>query len=318
MYGTSAQAGSANYHGTHCAGTVAGRHFGWAKEANIYSINVLSSSATQTYLTTELAFDYVRAFHRNKPINPVTGFKKPTIVNCSFGAGYDLSDTYPTGLSGSNIYGFYYKGEWYDDGVTPYDQAYGGTNPVGMKGTMNAYGMTEIRRNFGIYGNEFPYWSASNSADVADAIADGIVIVKAQGNDYSPRCGDHYVSGGSIYTNDGNMWYNLMYLDNGYGYYYTREANPYAPGIIQVGALTPAVNYNSSTTTLPYGSMPVSFSNRGTGTHVWAAGVNIASVYPPGASGGYQDTKPGYTTGVDFFRAISGTSMAAPLSLIHI
>ena len=312
VYGTSAQAGSANYHGTHCAGTVAGRHFGWAKEANIYSINVLRSGQTQTYLTTELAFDYVRAFHRNKPINPVTGFKNPTIVNCSFGAGYDLSDTYPSGLSGSNIYGFYYKGEWYDDGVTPYDQAYGGTTPVGMKGTMSAYGITEIRRNFGIYGNEFPYWSASNSADIADAIADGIVIVKAQGNDYSPRSADHYVSGGTINTNDGNMWYNLMYLDNGYGYYYCREANPYAPGIIQVGALTPAVNYNATTTTLPYGSMPVSFSNRGVGTHVWAAGVNIASVYPPGASGGYQDTKPGYTTGVDFFRAISGTSMAAP------
>ncbi len=312
VYGTSAQAGSANYHGTHCAGTVAGRHFGWAKEANIYSINVLRSGQTQTYLTTELAFDYVRAFHRNKPINPVTGFKNPTIINCSFGAGYDLSETYPSGLSGSNIYGFYYKGEWYDDGVTPYDQAYGGTTPVGMKGTMSAYGITEIRRNFGIYGNEFPYWSASNSADIADAIADGIVIVKAQGNDYSPRSADHYVSGGTINTNDGNMWYNLMYLDNGYGYYYCREANPYAPGIIQVGALTPAVNYNATTTTLPYGSMPVSFSNRGVGTHVWAAGVNIASVYPPGASGGYQDTKPGYTTGVDFFRAISGTSMAAP------
>ncbi len=312
VYGTSAQAGSANYHGTHCAGTVAGRHFGWAKEANIYSINVLRSGQTQTYLTTELAFDYVRAFHRNKPINPVTGFKNPTIINCSFGAGYDLSETYPSGLSGSNIYGFYYKGEWYDDGVTPYDQAYGGTTPVGMKGTMSAYGITEIRRNFGIYGNEFPYWSASNSADIADAIADGIVIVKAQGNDYSPRSADHYVSGGTINTNDGNMWYNIMYLDNGYGYYYCREANPYAPGIIQVGALTPAVNYNATTTTLPYGSMPVSFSNRGVGTHVWAAGVNIASVYPPGASGGYQDTKPGYTTGVDFFRAISGTSMAAP------
>ena len=112
VYGTSVQAGSANYHGTHCAGTVAGRHFGWAKEANIYSINVLRSGQTQTYLTTELAFDYVRAFHRNKPINPVTGFKNPTIVNCSFGSGYDLSDTYPSGLSGSNIYGFYYKGEF--------------------------------------------------------------------------------------------------------------------------------------------------------------------------------------------------------------
>ena len=52
-YGTAQQHGSTAYHGTHVCGTVAGRHFGWAKEANIYSINVLSPSAVQTYLTTD-------------------------------------------------------------------------------------------------------------------------------------------------------------------------------------------------------------------------------------------------------------------------
>ena len=313
VYGTAAQHGSTAYHGTHVCGTVAGRHFGWAREANIYSINVLSSSATQTYLTTELAFDYVRAFHRNKSINPVTGFKNPTIINCSYGSGYDLEETYPSGVQSTDVYGVYYKGRLYDDGITPYDGQTGTTTPVGLRGVSTLWSTGELRRLFGVTGFEFPYYSTSNGADVEDAIADGIVVVKAAGNDDSPRSGDHHLKAGStLVSNDSNMRDNLLWLNNGWTLYYTREANPYAPGIITVGALTPAVNYNTSTTYPSYGSMPVSFSNRGIDTHVWAAGVYIASVYPPNTSGGYQDTKPGYTPGVDYFRAISGTSMASP------
>ena len=38
-------------HGTHVAGTVAGQHYGWAREANIYSLQVLSNTAnTQGHL----------------------------------------------------------------------------------------------------------------------------------------------------------------------------------------------------------------------------------------------------------------------------
>jgi hypothetical protein len=312
-YGTAQQHGSTAYHGTHVCGTVAGRHFGWAKEANIYSINVLSPSAVQTYLTTELAFDYVRAFHRNKPINPMTGFKNPTIINCSYGSGYDLEETYPSGVQASDIYGIYYKGRLYDDGITPYDGNTGSTTPVGMRGVMSNWSIGEITRLFGARGFEFPYYSTSNGADVEDAIADGIVVVKAAGNDDSPRSGDHHKKTAStLVSNDSNMRDNLMWLNNGWTLYYTREANPYAPGIITVGALTPAVNYNSGNPDPPYGSIPVSFSNRGIDTHVWAAGVYIASVYPPNTSGGYQDIKPGYTPGIDYFRAISGTSMDSP------
>ena len=311
VYGTAVQHGSAAYHGTHVCGTVAGKHFGWAREANIYSINVLTSGTTQTYLTTELAFDYVRAFHRNKPINPVTGFKNPTIINCSYGSGYDLSETYPSGVQASNVRAILYKERLYDDGVIGFDGTAG--TSVGLRGVTTIWSTGEIQRLFGVTGNEFPYYSTSNGADVEDAIADGIVVVKAHGNDDSPRSGDHHEKAGStLVSMDGNLRDSRMYLDNGWSYYYCRTANPYAPGIISVGALTPAVNYNSSTTYPAYGSIPVSFSNRGIDTHVWAAGVYIASVYPPNASGGYQDTKPGYTAGVDYFRAISGTSMASP------
>ena len=80
-------------HGTHVAGTVAGQHYGWAREANIYSMQVLgNSSNTGTKVPTLLMFDYLRAFHRSKTINPDTGIKNPTITNHSWGYGIPLDD----------------------------------------------------------------------------------------------------------------------------------------------------------------------------------------------------------------------------------
>ena len=104
---------------------------------------------------------------------------------------------------------------------------------------------------------------------------------------------------------------NIVWLDNGWALRYCRVENPYAPGVISVGALTTIVNYTSSNAYPAYGSIPVSFSNRGIDTHVWAAGTIVTGAYPP-SSGGVQDTKPGYVSGIDFFKSISGTSMASP------
>ena len=39
-----------------------------------------------------ILFDYLRAFHRYKPINPETGLRNPTITNHSWGYRYDLTD----------------------------------------------------------------------------------------------------------------------------------------------------------------------------------------------------------------------------------
>ena len=47
-----------------------------AREANIYSMQVLgNNSNTGTPVPDLLIFDYLRAFHRNKAINPDTGIK---------------------------------------------------------------------------------------------------------------------------------------------------------------------------------------------------------------------------------------------------
>lgn len=310
-YANATALGQEAYHGTHVMSTAGGRYYGWAKEANLYNINLFPTAVSgQTQMSTELMYDYIRAFHRNKPINPVTGFKNPTIVNCSYSSGYDLSETYPGGVQASNVYGVYHKGETYDDGVMAYD-GNAGTTPLGLKGVLSSWSSTELRRIFGIYGYDFPYYSTSNGADLEDCIADGVVICKAQGNDDSPRSGDHHKSSGTLYSNDLNMRENIAWLDNGWALRYCRVENPYAPGVICVGALTTTVNYTSSNPYPPYGSIPVSFSNRGIDTHVWAAGTVVTGTYPP-SSGGVQDTKPGYVSGIDFFKSISGTSMASP------
>jgi hypothetical protein len=56
---------------------------GWARDANIYNISPYGTN--QNSLTPSSIFDYIRAFHFNKPINPITGRKNPTIVNNSWG-----------------------------------------------------------------------------------------------------------------------------------------------------------------------------------------------------------------------------------------
>lgn len=90
---TYAQRGtSGNFHNIHCAGTVAGREEGWAKDANIYFFALnFSGNDPNNSISPSLAFDYIREFHNNKPINPDTGYKNPTIVNNSW--GYSRSAT---------------------------------------------------------------------------------------------------------------------------------------------------------------------------------------------------------------------------------
>jgi hypothetical protein len=84
---TYAQRGtSSNFHNIHCAGTAVGRQEGWAKDANIYFLAIrFGGNDVNNSIDPTLAYDYIREFHNNKPINPLTGRKNPTIVNNSWG-----------------------------------------------------------------------------------------------------------------------------------------------------------------------------------------------------------------------------------------
>lgn len=77
-----------NGHGTHCAGIVAGKTFGWAKNAHIYAIAMgdflLEGGNPNGIQSTSQIYDVLLGWHNNKPIDPVTGYKRPTIVNASW------------------------------------------------------------------------------------------------------------------------------------------------------------------------------------------------------------------------------------------
>ena len=314
IYSTMAVEGLASSHGTHVMSTAGGKFYGWAKEANLYNINVLYTSTPQPKIPGNLAFDYVRAFHRAKPINPETGVKNPTIVNCSFTQTYLYDEEFPSGIQASDIRGVYYKNKWYDDGVNPYD-GNAGTTPVGHAPALMSWTTSEIQRQFGIKGNEFPYQSTTYIEDVKDCIEEGIVIVKASSNEGLLNSGDLYSYNNLLYSDDQlqNSYFVMAYPAlAGYGYHPWRNANPYAPGVINVGSVGQTVNYQTTNVPgAPLGSLPSDFSNRGQSIHAWAPGSGILGAYPPGSSYAQFDNKPGYG-GDNFFRSLSGTSMASP------
>ncbi len=75
-------------HGTHCAGIAAGKTYGWAKNSRVYSVKVNSLAGVGdegTGFTLTDCFDVIIGWHQNKPIDPNTGYKRPTVVSISWG-----------------------------------------------------------------------------------------------------------------------------------------------------------------------------------------------------------------------------------------
>ncbi len=93
--------GLTDSHGTACASLSAGKNFGTAFNANIWSIYCVSRSR-KFNVPIELTFDLMKVFHQYKPINPVTGVKNPTIINGSWAyfAGFNSSTTVSYSFSG--------------------------------------------------------------------------------------------------------------------------------------------------------------------------------------------------------------------------
>jgi hypothetical protein len=254
---------SDNNHGAHVAGTACGNTQGWARSANIYNINPYSTDPNA--LSSELLFDYIRAFHNSKPINPATGRRNPTICNNSWGLLYELDITLITNI--------YYRGAYI--GGAPYNQAQ--------------------LLNYGIYstgGFAYPLArSTALEADIADAIADGIIMVGAASN-YSAKID---VPGGDDYNN----FFVWTSGGSNFGVYYHRGGAPSAaPNFICVGAIGTTANETKAT-----------YSMTGPRVDIFAPGSSIMSSFNTTASfGGVNDTRNAtYKIG-----KISGTSMASP------
>lgn len=192
-----------NNHGAHVAGTACGNTQGWARAANIYNINPYASDPNN--LDDLLLFDYIRAFHNSKPINPATGRRNPTICNNSWGYGYQITQSAITNIN--------YRGSFV--GGAPYSTA-----------TLIQYGI-DSDGTYVYLNAQYP----AVDADIQDAINDGVIVVAAAGNNYMKID----VSGG--------LDYNNYLLSSGFNYYYHRGGTPDStPNVICVGAVGSTAN----------------------------------------------------------------------------
>lgn len=90
-------------HGTHVAGIVAGKNYGWAKNANVYSVKVAGLDGGEGGgLSDPDCFDVITGWHNAKKL---AGNMRPTIVNMSWGYG-----DYFTNISEGIYRGTYWAG----------------------------------------------------------------------------------------------------------------------------------------------------------------------------------------------------------------
>lgn len=145
LYAQGAQHYTDQYgHGTHCAGTAAGKYYGWANNADIYAIKIFDTDA----FGVSASFNMIRGWHERK------GTGRPTVVNMSWG----YFGTY-VNITGGNWRGTGWSGS-----------------------TMQAiYGMVQGEQYLGDWTH--PTRVTSVESDMEDCINAGVILVAAAGND---------------------------------------------------------------------------------------------------------------------------------------
>lgn len=272
-----------NGHGTACAGVAVGKTFGWAKNANIYSITYYDNPGNQ--ISWAQAITVLTKFHQQKPVNPATGAKNPTIVNMSFTFFWD-------GLTTNYTYnGITYRTNPYaGSGVIP-----GGSNPN------YTYGLVFYNRlpNGSIVG-KLPARYTEIDSSVQQLIDAGITVIIAAANDKQKID----VPGGVDYLNSINIVTKPVESTIPTTYYYMQGGSPYDTDAVIIGAIdsTPA---NATT------DQKADFSRAGPGVDIFAAGANVMTSLSNTSVGKtiapYNNTDPVFKQTL-----INGTSFAAP------
>jgi hypothetical protein len=225
--------GDGDGHGTNCASIAAGNTCGWASKANIYSLRIFSGIGIKTgtslgSISSDIAFDIVRAFHLKKIQDGIT---RPTVC--------------------SNSWGYY--------------GSYNGMQYTVWRGQQ--YNITQANTTYGQVYYYHPYHVNYITTSVENAAAAGVIFVGAAGNNrhkidvpggqdydnywYDGVSQNHYHQGGSP-TNSPSM-INVGAIDNSSieQKVYFSETGPrvdiYSPGVMIMGAYankpyqTPAV-----------------------------------------------------------------------------
>tara|TARA_A100001515_G_scaffold39045_1_gene30730 strand:+ start:24982 stop:27291 length:2310 start_codon:yes stop_codon:yes gene_type:complete len=324
--------GTDNGHGTHVASTAAGNVFGHAPEANIWSIACVDRSDVG-FAEASDGFDYIKVWHKKKPINPVTGRKNPTIVNCSWGQRQFF------------VYSF---------ASLPYTATFRGTSYTReqIEADNNAAPAIYYINKSG--GSSQFFKAFTSKKDSGQASADelyedpdckDVILVCAAGNSGYDNGKQDLPLG---YGGDGDYENNeitsgAFLYTSGFDNHYNRPGTPAITGIgkpdavIKVGSIdstrtgvgTVGIDDGRVGTSGTFGQERISrFSNRGPAVDVLAAGSNIWGAYDRIENSvlpdGYRDPRrPIFDTSLpddDITRRanafscvpVSGTSMATP------
>ena len=266
-----------SWHGSHVAGTAAGNQFGGAFESNIWSIACVDRSDVGWSEPSD-GFDYIKVWHKNKPINPETGLRNPTVVNCSWGHRQFLA--YIASYNAS------FRGTTYSK--TQVDASSSAVPAVYYLETNGVYYEFTSRKTTG-----------QTEADelVNDVDCQNVVLICSAGN----ANGKQEIKDGTDYGNQFTS--GTFYYSSGYDAYYNRSGTP---AITREGEDDAVIKVASIDSSRQSGSQErtSSFSDRGPNIDIWAAGSTVLSPW----SSGYQDPR----NSSYYNQYLNGTSMASP------
>ena len=268
-----------NGHGTHVCGIAAGKTYGRAKNSQIYVMTIDGLAVSPTVgISATYAFDCIKGWHDNKPVDPVTGYKRPTVVNMSWG----------------------YVGSFIQDPGFGYTYNYQGSASFYPANSprQTQLGLIGSRRTDTWYRYGVPVDSVN--VDIAELLAAGVVLVGSAGNYYQTID----VPSGANYDN----WIsptNSLTPNPIVKYYYMRGGSPScSSGVICVGNVD--TTYASGTTT----EQKNTSSESGPRVDVWAPGTNIVSAVSTNNQFGATKAYPADSNYK--ICSITGTSMASP------
>lgn len=263
-------------HGTHVAGIIAGKTYGWAKGAHIYAQKLSAfgdSTGIDIGTNPSTAFDMIRLWHNAKTNG------RPTVVNMSWGLRWKTNHN-PTTI--------FYRGTSYSY-TSQADQTLWST-----------YGIPGVR--YGVSNDRYlSMQSAAYDVEIEEMVEAGIHVCISAGNGYVKS----EVSGGVDYNNYAVFPVTTNGITSNENIYYHRPASPYHESAYFVGNIS-----SSPRNSLLKVDGAEQSSNRGPAVNVWAPGTDIMSAtsnmstrndvfnYPDDA--GYK------------VESMTGTSQAAP------